>query len=35
MSSHHSDLLLPDLLAQVDSLQQQLKDLGREVEAEE
>ena len=35
MSSHHGDLSLPDLLAQVDSLQQQLKDLGRQVEAEE
>ena len=35
MSSQHQDLSLPDLLAQVDSLQQQLKDLGREVEAEE
>ena len=35
MSSRHSDLSLPDLLAQVDSLQQQIKDLGREVEGEE
>ena len=37
MSSNHPhpDLSLPDLLALVDSLQQQLKDLSREVEAEE
>ena len=35
MSSHHRDLSLPDLLAQVDNLQQELKDLGREVGREE
>ena len=35
MGSHHRDLSLPDLLAQVDNLQQELKDLGREVGREE
>ena len=35
MSSHHRDLSLPELLAKVDNLQQELKDLGREVGREE
>ena len=35
MSPHHPDLSLPDLLAQVDRLQQELKDLDREVGREE